>query len=97
MDCRMKTRRRGTAKKTKAAAGPGACCRIEALVTLDAKGQILLPKEVRERAGLRAGDKLAVITCESDDKIFRVTLVKAEQFTEIAREMLGPMMEMLRE
>ncbi len=93
----MKTDRTGAAKTTRAARRPGTCCRIEALVTLDAKGQILLPKEVREMAGLQPGDKLAVITCESDDKIFRVTLVKAEQFMETAREMLGPMMEMLRE
>lgn len=93
----MKTKKTGAAKITKAAARPQTCCRIEALVTLDAKGQILLPKEVRDRAGLRGGDKLAVITCESEDRIFRVTLVKAEQFMETAREMLGPMMEVLRE
>ncbi len=93
----MKTKRTGTTKTTKAPTRAEACCRIEALVTLDSKGQILLPKEVRERAGLRAVERLAVITCESDNKIFRVTLVKAEQFMDTAREMLGPMMELLRE
>lgn len=72
------------------------CCRIEALVSVDAKGQILLPKELRERIGVRSGDKLAVIVCESEDKAPRLTLIKADEFAEIAREMLGPMTGMLQ-
>jgi AbrB family looped-hinge helix DNA binding protein len=81
----------------KGASSPKACCRIEALVSLDARGQILLPKEVREKAGLQPGDKLAVILCESADQISRITLVRADAFARTAREMLGPMMGMLEE
>jgi AbrB family looped-hinge helix DNA binding protein len=77
-------------------AGAAPRCRIEALVSIDAKGQILLPKEIRKRAGLRSGDKLAVIICESGDRISRITLVKADEFAETAREMLGPMLGALR-
>jgi AbrB family looped-hinge helix DNA binding protein len=79
----------------KEARGSTPCCRIEALVALDARGQILLPKDVREKAGLRPGDKLALVCCESEGKISRITLVKAEQFAETAREMLGPIAQML--
>ncbi|RJP64828.1 MAG: AbrB family transcriptional regulator [Candidatus Abyssobacteria bacterium SURF_17] len=95
----MPGRKRGNVQSSKKepSAGSPACCKIEALVTLDARGQILLPKEVRERAGLQPGDKLAVISYESGEKISRITLVKAEEFAETAREMLGPMMGMLAE
>jgi AbrB family looped-hinge helix DNA binding protein len=79
--------------KGKRATAP--CCRIEALVSVDAKGQILLPKELREKVGVQPGDKLAVIVCESEDKAPRITLVKADEFAESAREMLGPMRGML--
>ncbi|MBI4830823.1 MAG: AbrB/MazE/SpoVT family DNA-binding domain-containing protein [Candidatus Lindowbacteria bacterium] len=91
----MVKRTKNAAQITGTKGGSAPCCKIEALVALDARGQILLPKEVREKAGLRPGDKLAVITCESGDSISRITLVKAEQFAQTAREMLGPMREML--
>lgn len=82
-------------KKTKTGTAP--CCRIEALVSVDAKGQILLPKEVRKKTGVRPGDKLAVILCESGDNVARITLIKADEFAETAREMLGPMMGLLQD
>lgn len=79
----------------KGASGIASCCRIEALVSMDARGQILLPKDVREKAGWKPGVKLAVISYESGGKISRITLAEAEEFVQTAREMLGPMMELL--
>ncbi len=87
-------------KKTKAAGccGTGAlsqdapCCRVEALITIDARGQTVLPKEVRDKAGIKAGEKLAVISFESDGKVCCISLVKADAFAGTVREMLGPMM-----
>ena len=38
------------------------CCRVEAVVNVDARGQMVLPKEVREKAGIKADQKLAVVT-----------------------------------
>ena len=32
------------------------CCKLEAVVAVDERGQIVLPKDLRERAGIRAGD-----------------------------------------
>ncbi len=37
------------------------CCKIDAVVTVDAKGQIVLPKDLRERAKLKPNDKLAIM------------------------------------
>jgi hypothetical protein len=33
------------------------CCRIDAVVTVDAKGQIVLPKDLREKAKIKPNDK----------------------------------------
>ena len=34
------------------------CCRIDAVVSVDAKGQIVLPKDLREKANIKPNDKL---------------------------------------
>jgi AbrB family looped-hinge helix DNA binding protein len=81
---------------TSAATAP--CCKVEALVPIDARGQIVLPKDVREKAQFEAGDKLAVIAFESDGKVCCITLVKADTFAESVKGMLGPLMtEILQE
>ena len=68
-------------------------CRVEALVSVDERGQMVLPKELRERAGLRAGDKLAVVIWEQDGEVCCMSLVKTGQLTAMVRQVLGPMME----
>ncbi len=70
---------------------PG-CCNVEAIITIDGRGQIVLPKEVREKAELKAGDKFAVISCESEGKVSCIALVKADEFSQTVKGMLGPMM-----
>ena len=39
-------------------------CKVEAVVSVDERGQMVLPKELRDRARIRAGDKLAVVGCD---------------------------------
>ena len=77
---------------TQGASGSGQCCKVEALVSIDSRGQIVLPKDVRKRAEVSTGDKLAVISFESDGKICCISLVKADAFVDGVKEMLGPMM-----
>lgn len=73
------------------------CCKVESLVSVDERGQMILPKEVRDKAGIHAGDKLAVISWEKDGEVCCISLVKSESITEMVKNMLGPMMEdMLR-
>lgn len=69
------------------------CCRVEAVISVDERGQMVLPKEIRERAKIDAGDKLAVINWEKDGKICCILLIKAEEFSGMIKDMLGPMME----
>jgi len=67
------------------------CCKVDAVVTIDSKGQIVLPKDVREKARLKPDDKLAVIGCESNGEICCIIMVKAEKLGNSVKTMLGPM------
>jgi AbrB family looped-hinge helix DNA binding protein len=71
----------------------GGCCRVESLVSVDERGQMVLPKEVRRRAGINPGDKLAVVSCELDGEVCCITLMKVESLTEMVRGVLGPVMK----
>ena len=53
-------------------------CRIEALITVDERGQMVFPKDVRENANIKAGDKLALISWVREGKVLCFTLMKSE-------------------
>ena len=74
--------------------GPGAmsCCRVESLVSVDERGQMVLPKELRDRANIKAGDKLALISWEKDGDVCCLSLIKADYLAERVTEFLGPIM-----
>ena len=74
------------------AIGPS-CCKVEALVSIDERGQMILPKEIRDKANIRAGDKLAVTSWEKDGKICCISLIKADELTEMVKGILGPVMK----
>ncbi|MFC1965060.1 HgcAB-associated protein HgcC [Chloroflexota bacterium] len=69
------------------------CCKVEAVISIDERGQMVLPKETREKANIHAGDKLAVISWEKDGKACGLSLIKAEDLTEMVKDMLGPIMK----
>ena len=71
------------------------CCRIEAIVSVDERGQMVLPKDVRERAKIKPGDKMAVITWEKEGKVCCITLIKAEELADMVREVVAPLMREL--
>jgi AbrB family looped-hinge helix DNA binding protein len=69
------------------------CCKVEAMVSVDERGQMVLPKELREKAGIRAGDKLAITSWEKDGTIYCISLTRAEDLTSMVKATLGPMMK----
>jgi antitoxin PrlF len=73
--------------------GKMSCCKVEAPVSVDERGQMVLPKEMRERAGIHTGDKLALVTWEKDGKVCCFTLIKADEFGDMVKRFLGPMMK----
>ncbi len=71
---------------------PAGCCRVESLISVDERGQMVLPKEIRERAGIQAGDKLAVVSWEKNGEVCCISLIKANDLTGLVKDLLGPMM-----
>ncbi|NIP33778.1 MAG: AbrB/MazE/SpoVT family DNA-binding domain-containing protein [Thermoplasmata archaeon] len=64
--------------------------RIEAVASVDERGQMVIPKAIRERMGLKPGDKLAISVMESGGKPCCITLVRTEELAERVRDILGP-------
>jgi antitoxin PrlF len=77
--------------------GSGDGCRVESLVSVDERGQMVLPKELRDRAKIRPGDKLALISWEKNGEICCLSLVKTENFKGMLANLLGPMIKEMSE
>lgn len=68
------------------------CCRVEAVVGVDERGQMVLPKEIRERSDIKPGDKLAVVTWAQGGGCPCILLIKTEELAGIVKNLLGPML-----
>ena len=68
-------------------------CRIDAVVTMDAKGQIVLPKDLREKANIKPNDKIALVASEKNGEVCCITMVKAEKLVGAVTKTLGPLLK----
>jgi AbrB family looped-hinge helix DNA binding protein len=69
------------------------CCKVDAIVSVDAKGQIVLPKDIREKAKLKPNDKLALVGLEQNGELCCIMMIKAEKLGGAVNKMLGPMVK----
>ena len=76
-----------------APADAGSCCKIESIVSVDDRGQMVLPKEIRDKANICAGDKLALMCWERNGEVCCISLIKVEGLAGGIKDMLGPMMK----
>ena len=76
-----------------APADSGGCCKVESIVSVDDRGQMVLPKEIRDKANICAGDKLALMCWERNGEVCCISLIKVEGLAGGIRDMLGPMMK----
>ncbi len=65
------------------------CLKVQALVGIDDRGQMVLPKGIREKAGIRGGDKLALTTIEKEGKICCILLTKSDELVQVVQSTLG--------
>ena len=72
---------------------PGSGCQVEAVLSIDERGQMVLPKDVREKAGIRTGDKLALISWSRDGTVCCLALMKVENLSGMVKEILGPLLQ----
>jgi antitoxin PrlF len=70
----------------------GQCCKVESVISIDDRGQMVLPKEIRDKAKIHAGDKLAVVSWEKDGEVCCISLIKVSDLAEMVKDMLGPVM-----
>lgn len=68
-------------------------CRIDAVITMDAKGQIVLPKDLREKANIKPNEKIAVVACEKEGEVCCIMLVKADRLVGAVTKALGPLLK----
>lgn len=69
------------------------CCSVESIVSMDDRGQIVLPKDLRAKMNLNAGDKLAIISWQKNGAVCCLSIIKADEMASIAQNVLGPMMK----
>ncbi len=75
----------------------GSGCQVESIITVDERGQMVLPKELREKAKIKPGDKFAVISWEKNGEVCCMSLVKTENFKGMIASLLGPMVKEMSE
>ena len=68
-------------------------CTVDSIISVDERGQMVLPKELRERAGIVAGDKLAVASWTKDGRVCCITLMRTDDLLEIMKDRIGPVIK----
>lgn len=62
-------------------------------MTVDDRGQMVLPKDLRARAGISPGNKLAVIGWEKDGETCCLMLIRADRLDDPVKSVVGPMVK----
>jgi antitoxin PrlF len=71
----------------------GDTCRIDAIISIDIKGQVVLPKDLREKANFKPNDKIAVVACEKNGEVCCIMMIKAERLVGAVTKTLSPLIE----
>ena len=58
--------------------------------TIDARGQMVLPKELRERAEITPGDRFAVVFSERKGSVCCITLIKKDHLDSYITSLVHP-------
>jgi len=67
--------------------------KIDAVISMDAKGQIVLPKDLREKANFSPNDKIAVVTCEKNGEVCCIMMLKADKLQGAVTKTLSPILK----
>jgi antitoxin PrlF len=68
------------------------CCSVTAIVSVDEKGQLVLPKDIRTWIGLKPGDKLAVVSMGGKEEPCCLMLMRADSLNEAVRVKIDTVM-----
>ena len=73
------------------------CCHIEGVVHVDSRGQIVLPKGLRDKMSISEGDRLIVISMREKGELSSISLMKANKLDSMVKIALKPLMASLTE
>ena len=66
-------------------------CNVEAIVSVDERGQMVLPKDFRTRSGIEPGEKFALVSWERDGKMCCITLMRVGELANVVKGTIGPL------
>ncbi len=69
------------------------CCHIEGVVHVDSRGQIVLPKGLRDKMNINEGDRLIVVGMREKGELTSISLMKADKMDNMVRIALKPIMK----
>lgn len=55
---------------------------IEDVIKVSSKGQIVIPREIRKKLGMKSGEKLLVLTCDGDILLRKTKQVSLDDIAE---------------
>ena len=58
-------------------------CYVEAIISMDDRGQIVIPKNIRDKLGFTSSEKLVLISWTKNDKVESVSIMRNDVFSEI--------------
>jgi len=69
------------------------CCapmeyQVEGIATIDERGQLVIPKQVRQSAGIEPGDRLAIAIGHRNGKVCCIQLIKAAELNKKVSEIV---------
>jgi len=70
--------------------GETSSCSVESILTIDERGQMVLPKDIREKANIKPGDKLALLCLMKRGKVCCLSLIKVDVLEDMVKSRLGP-------
>ena len=68
-------------------------CKIDAVIKIGSKGQMVLPEDLREKANFRPNGKIAVVVCEKQGEVCCIMRIKAEKLEGALSETLSPLLQ----
>lgn len=62
---------------------------LEAVISFDERGQLILPKEVRAKFGLEAGEKFALVSCTDNGNLCCFHIIKTNMLSKTIGQMVN--------
>lgn len=72
------------------------CYEIEAVVSFDERGQLVLPKDLRKKFKLNAGEKFLLASCSDSKGLCCLTLVKTNSINHLVGNVLNPFVQKIK-